>query len=438
MRTPTHARRKERGQTILLVAVAMVVLLGLAALAIDVVTLYVASGEIQRAADSAAIAGAKVFVDTGVTTDPTNTTLQTLAQNTANSIITTTVSQNTVSGVAPTLNGTPVYNFNAQGNPQVTVNLQRTNLPTFFARIWGYQLATVSASAIAEAYNPAYAQSGGATSTVAIQPKCVKPWLIPNAYVPPGPPPPPPPPPAVPFIDPTTGAVTAPASQFANKAISFSTACGGPSCNVTPNPGQFVPALTTVATNNLCPTCQGATQYEQGIECCDVNTVYTCGGGTANVAVDTTAQKGQVDSETRSGVQCLSHAANLGLNQGQDQWVPPTTNASSYVTAGSGNPLIGGSSKIKSGDNISTSNSIVTIPIFNGAVVGGEVNVVGFLQVFVTDVNNVQDDGNPCPGGANTCVNGLIMNVLGCGATLSTPAITQGSSVAVPVRLIHQ
>lgn len=428
MRAPTHARRKERGQTILLVAVAMVVLLGLAALAIDVVTLYVASGEIQRAADAAAIAGAKVFVDTGVTTDPTNTTLQTLAQNTANSIITTTISQNTVSGAAPTLNGTPVYSFSAQGNPQVTVNLQRTNLPTFFAKIWGYQLATVSASAIAEAYNPAYAQSGGATSTVAIQPKCVKPWLIPNMDKTLG----------VPYVDPATGAVTTPANQFANEAISISTACGGPNCNVTPNPWQFVPAVTTVATNNLCPTCQGASQYEQTVECCDVNTVYTCGGGTANVAVDTTAQKGQIDNETRSGVQCLSHAANLGLNQGQDQWVVPTTNASSYVIAGSGNPLVGGSSKIKSGDNISTSNSIVTIPIFNGAIVGGQVNVVGFLQVFVNDVNNVKDDGNPCFYGANTCVNGLIMNVLGCGSTLSTPAITQGSSVAVPVRLIHQ
>ena len=88
MRFRLHQRRNERGQTILLVAVSMVVLLGLAALAIDVVTLYVASGEIQRAADAAAIAGAKVFVDTGVTTDPTNTTLQTLAQNTATSVIT--------------------------------------------------------------------------------------------------------------------------------------------------------------------------------------------------------------------------------------------------------------------------------------------------------------------------------------------------------------
>ncbi len=57
--------RSQRGQTIALVAVSMVSLLAVAALAIDLTTLYVAKGEIQRAADSAALAGAKAFVDSG-------------------------------------------------------------------------------------------------------------------------------------------------------------------------------------------------------------------------------------------------------------------------------------------------------------------------------------------------------------------------------------
>jgi len=404
----------------------MVVLLGLAALAIDVVTLYVASGEIQRAADGAAIAGAKVFVYTGVTTDPSNTTLQALAQTTATSVITAAVAQNIVSGAAPTLNGAPVFDFTTHpGNPQVTVKLQRTNLPTFFSKIWGYQIATVSASAVAEAYDPAYAQAGGATSTVPIQPKCVKPWLIPNAD---------PNNPAVPFVDPTTGTVTAPASQFASEAVVLSDACLGPNCAVTPAAGKFVPALTSSSTNNLCPTCQGASNYEQSIECCDVSTIYTCGGGVANVAVDTTAQKGMVDGDTHAGVRCLIHASNPGLGQGQDAWVAPTSTTPYTITAGSSNPLVQGGSKIKSGDNISTSNSVVTVPIFNGAVVGGQVNVVGFLQVFIDEVQSSPN----CAPGVNSCVKGHILNVLGCGATLGTTAITQGSSVAIPVRLIHQ
>ena len=55
----SRQRRQERGQTILLVAISLVSLLAMAALAIDVVTLYVASSQIQRAADAAALAGAK-------------------------------------------------------------------------------------------------------------------------------------------------------------------------------------------------------------------------------------------------------------------------------------------------------------------------------------------------------------------------------------------
>jgi len=82
----SRKQSQERGQTIALVALTIVTLLAMAALAIDVVTLYVAKGEVQRAADAAALAAdaaalvaAKAFVDSGVTSDPTNTSLQTLA-----------------------------------------------------------------------------------------------------------------------------------------------------------------------------------------------------------------------------------------------------------------------------------------------------------------------------------------------------------------------
>jgi hypothetical protein len=141
-----------------------------------------------------------------------------------------------------------------------------------------------------------------------------------------------------------------------------------------------------------------------------------------------------VDGDTHAGVRCLIHASNLGLGQGQDAWVAPTSTTPYTITAGSSNPLVQGGSKIKSGDNISTSNSVVTVPIFNGAVVGGQVNVVGFLQVFIDEVQSSPN----CAPGVNSCVKGHILNVLGCGATLGSPAITQGSSVAIPVRLIHQ
>src|SRR5947209_18879163 len=72
-RTQLPLKNNERGVTMLLVVVAMLSMLGVIALAIDVITLYSARSETQRAADAAAIAAAKMLVDMGVTPDPTAT-----------------------------------------------------------------------------------------------------------------------------------------------------------------------------------------------------------------------------------------------------------------------------------------------------------------------------------------------------------------------------
>src|SRR6266567_5166025 len=65
-------RQKERGVTIVLVAVAMVAIIGMAALSIDVITLYLAKEEAQRSADEAALAAARILSISGITGDPTN------------------------------------------------------------------------------------------------------------------------------------------------------------------------------------------------------------------------------------------------------------------------------------------------------------------------------------------------------------------------------
>ena len=70
------ARHSERGVTMILVAVAMVAIIAMAALSIDVVTLYLAREEAQRAADAAALASAKVISLSGVTSDPNNSSGQ--------------------------------------------------------------------------------------------------------------------------------------------------------------------------------------------------------------------------------------------------------------------------------------------------------------------------------------------------------------------------
>jgi uncharacterized membrane protein len=63
---------RERGVTMVLVAVAMVAIIAMAALSIDVVALYLAREEAQRSADAAAVAAARVLSLSGVTGDPNN------------------------------------------------------------------------------------------------------------------------------------------------------------------------------------------------------------------------------------------------------------------------------------------------------------------------------------------------------------------------------
>src|SRR5437667_7114384 len=115
-RIPIHGqiigpfRRRERGVTILIVAVAMMAMFAMAALAIDIVTLYVSEGEAQTAADATALAGAKVFVSSGFTSgqlgDPTLSTAQNLVCNGSTGLADlqaqAVANHNLVAGTAPT------------------------------------------------------------------------------------------------------------------------------------------------------------------------------------------------------------------------------------------------------------------------------------------------------------------------------------------------
>jgi Flp pilus assembly protein TadG len=418
-KTAIGHRHAERGQTIVLVAVALVSLLGMAALAIDVTTMYVARGEMQRAADAAALAGAKAFVDSGVTTD-NSITRQNLAQamiTGPTGVINSILAQNNVSGTAPTLvAATP--DFTRPGNPQITVTLQRTNLPTFFARIWGTKLVTVTATAVAEAYNPSNAPAGYPPIT----PKCVKPLLIPNKD----------PISTLQFVDPATGAAVAP--NVVGEALTLSQGCtkpGSGTCQAAnlpknpPDPGMFVAAAIPAPNpDNLCPACQGATDFEQSIECCDFNT-YSCGGAVPNANVDLALTHWQMRNRTNNGVQCL-------INKPSQDTLDPAN-----LTAGTGPAAITAGSGPQSGNLVTTSKSIINLPIIDTTTpipVTGQVRVVGFLQVFVDDVSVV---GGAGPG-SNTQIQAHILNVVGCGNNPGAgPPVSGGGMSAIPVRLIH-
>jgi len=414
-RSISRKQSQERGQTIALVALTIVTLLAMAALAIDVVTLYVAKGEVQRAADAAALVAAKAFVDSGVTSDPANASLQTLAENMANAGITAILPQNKVAGAAPALVGTPTFDFSTArpGNPQVTVSLQRTGLPIFFARIWRSAAATVTASAKAEAYNPANSQTKTG-NYIPIAPKCVKPLLVTNQDPAPGHG-------GVPFVSATTGAVTLTGTYPAGvigETITLSSACspGNKPCSppLSPGPGKYVPAIVTPPASgaNLCPSCIGSSDFEQSIECCDVKQ-YSC-GGTTTATVDMLLPGARGKAE--DGLQCLIHSPSRDTLD--------TTN----FLAGSGPPEITAHTGAFPGSLVTTSNSIATLPIFDGSITGNQVKVVGFLQVFINNIT----------GGAPGTFSATVLNVIGCGNNPGGNSVQAGSTSPIPVRLISQ
>jgi hypothetical protein len=481
--SPAH-RPGERGVTMALVAAAMVAIMAMAALSIDAVTLYLANAEAQRSADSAALAAARVISLSGITGTASTATQGTYWQQIcggATSLATETAqavaAQNPVGGAVaspPTVTysigtGTPNADCSTLGagfaiNPLVQVKVQRTGLPTFFARIWGKTGSSVSATAAAEAFNASNSASLIANGIVPVQPRCVKPWIIPNLD-PLSPQPvanknPPPatlycsengPPACNPLVDLTTGSIQNPGvstgGSGANGVIGETfwlvldcthnkqASCtlrgaaiqpkanynsGATSVELPPNvlyaPGQVGTTVTAI------PGCTQGDAYEEAIEGCDAPTNYQCGAQLAN-AVDL-SRNPDTSGATTNGVQCLTAQGN---GSGQD-----TINTGSYpfqIQAGDQNPLVT-SGLLSQGNTITSSNSIVSLPIYdNGAVTIASgttkpVTFVGFLQVFI---NSADQYGN---------VNVTVLNVAGCGNGNNPTLGPVSGSSPVPVRLI--
>lgn len=430
--------RREKGQTILLVAISLISLLAMAALAIDIVTLYSARSEIQRAADTAALAGAKAIADSGITTllvtDPNFTTVKTWVTTAATNQVNAALQNNPVAGVSlgPV---TPTFLW-TQGDPQITVQLSSSNLPTFFSKIWKANPPTVAASATAEAYNPA-----NVPNFTPIAPKSVKPWLVANAD---------PRNAGNNFVVPATGAIE-PGATVVGEEFFLHADCVS---TVTPcvlddkPPGvskystapfhysvDYVPALITANNgSNVCPSCEGTPDYERSIECADVTTSYqvlTCGGGTANAQWDYNTSPGGLTGSSALGAECLTNASTTGTS-GQD--ILDTNlwpNNPMQITAQSGG---------QKGNFVTTSSSIVTIPIIDNAPAGGfppsggNVTIVGYMQAFI---NQVHGGGNPHHQGD---IDITVLNIAGCGSASTnlgvTPVIGGSGTSPVPVRLI--
>jgi Putative Flp pilus-assembly TadE/G-like len=446
MRQHFQNRKKESGQTLLLVVVAMAVLVGMAALAIDIATLYTAHNETRRAAEAAALAGAHAIATSGVTSGwltqaqacSGNVGSPGLAEQQALSV----VAQSPVGGGAATLQAVSC-NFGTPTNPQFTVTVQRTGLPTFFGRIWGSFPGSSTATATAEVYN-----SSGGSSRRPIQVGSVKPWAVPNCdpthSSPPGlncggt---------AATFVNTTTGAIS---NSIVGTVLDITEVPDNGSITnwatpttppITPPPpagnlNMLAVDVPITATSASCPasgtlscnaTLQPATPgYPETIACAN-STPLSC-GQTLNVDSNTGSGGGHIFSEPAA--LCLIHANNRGRNMGQDQFC----NNATVPNCPSGSPISidGGSNNpdplLRGQNSISRSDSVIAVPIFTpcagGGCINGSVTIVGFLEIGVTRVRNT--------GPLRT----ILTNVVGCQGTTGTP-VSGGGVSPLPVRLVQ-
>lgn len=148
-------RRTNRGQVLILLALALFVLLGFAALAIDVGMMYLARHELQRCADSGALAGASAFLEGAWEETSVKDTAEVRARDFA--------SKDTV--ITTLLDSAGEVAVNFPSTDRIRVTTMRT-VPLFFARIFGVDNQAITATAVAEA------------ATVTKKVTCLKPWGI--------------------------------------------------------------------------------------------------------------------------------------------------------------------------------------------------------------------------------------------------------------------
>ena len=429
----------------MLVAVFMLFVVGaMAALAIDVVTLYTARSEAQLAADGAALAAARVLANSGATSDPNASSdgLMANAWNLATAVALQVAEQNQVGGMNLTSSQVAIPSApggNLPTNPTFTISVQVTNLPTFFARIWGRKQIAVSASATAEVYNPSGANALGGTTT-RVAPICVKPWLLPNISPTPGNSS------TLKIFDPATGAVldlallgwettTIPPQPPPPPPIRLRTACStncDPGTVPAPKPWRYYPGTTDAAgdfpapnaSSVVCTGCTGFNNYQLSIAGC-VQTPISCN---STVHVDDETQDGNRDADTAVAVNGMTYSTANGGDSVDTAAVPSPP---FQFVAGAENPVPGAA-----GNVVMVSDSLVTVPVINvdstttpWPLVGyPSVQIIGFVQLFL----NPTGAASPANGHIRT----QVINLAGCGLNATgTPILGNGAS-PVTVRLI--
>jgi len=456
-RNPRDAR--QRGVTMAIVALSMVALISMAALSIDLGSLYEAKAEAQRAADMGALAAARVISLEGLTGDPggpddtawgdicagEGSAASTIAKNVVDQNLingsaasTVKVYYGTTGSLGTTEDCTAATGSGFTVNPMVQVHVQQATLPNFFSRIFslvvsgGASNSGVSATATAEVFNSS--GSGAlASGMVPVQPRCVKPWVVvdadPNNA-------------GVAFVNPTNGTMNNSGvyqlgSGVIGETFTLNADCtaGRPNCEAGSGMGgdnppryngsflEYLPALVS-GTPVAVASCSLTNNYQSEIAGCDQTTVYAC--GTPNGAnldlTENPLNPAGAGGDTPTGAACL-----INNGAGRDELAGYPTPAYPFeIMAGTGNPYFK-AGVVNNNDVVTTSNSIVTVPIANfaGVALSGtqpQVTIVGYLQLFIDQINL---DGSLVV---------TVLNVAGCGDSAGT-STAKGTS-PVPIRLI--
>jgi Flp pilus assembly protein TadG len=163
--------RNERGAVIVLYAIAMVAMLGMAALAVDLGMLRKSKAEAQRAADAAALAAASSFIDdwdAATTVDSAFARgIDKAQENYMNGVAFDATTGGTYSGLNYTSAEVTIDLLPDELPPKARVKVRRAAVSTWFAQIFGINSLPVGAVAAAEA--------DWASGT-----KCVKPIAFPD------------------------------------------------------------------------------------------------------------------------------------------------------------------------------------------------------------------------------------------------------------------
>lgn len=157
------AKKRQRGSSLIMLALLITALFAMAALAVDIGVLYTARTSAQHAADAAAIAGAYTFTNAAATQPDA-------AINAAIAV----AAETAILGQPVTITAADIVVD--QANRRVTVNVPRMQdnggaIATYFAQVIGINTVDVLVQATAEAADSATAS------------RCLKPFFIPNTVL---------------------------------------------------------------------------------------------------------------------------------------------------------------------------------------------------------------------------------------------------------------